>query len=271
MSDEKIPVPDFLNPGSTSEILIPSFLETSSSVPDDELKATVFACDGGAACESGVFQTCGNQCQGCQLATQCTGCQTTCEVSCQESCQKSCQNCQGASCQACQHACESACQSSVEACGGNCMNCEPVSQCSTACESTCQNCQGATCQTCQGCVYCMGCMSQCEYSSQRPENWSWSTSVAKDAPMQNNIGLTAAEWNNFTTRINQFLNYKSKSSVSFTAAVAGQPMRAAQFNAAINAIASMSPNTALPSSVTSGSPITAAVIEGIKNSLNSIT
>jgi fructose-1-phosphate kinase PfkB-like protein len=47
-------------------------------------------------------------------------------------------------------------------------------------------------------------------------------------------------------------------------------MTATQANQAVNAIKAMNPSVATPSTVGSGSPITAAFINGLANSLNSL-
>lgn len=176
---------------------IPSYL-SAAAVPS---VAASGGCDGSSACESGTFQSCSGQCQGCQVYTQCSGCQTTCEVGCQLTCQTSCQGCQGVSCQSCQSTCETSCQNCQGAscqtcqtgCQIACQNCQGVScqTCQSSCQSTCQNCQGSACQACQSsCQYtcqstcevscqncqgasCQTCQSACESQVQVVDNYAW--------------------------------------------------------------------------------------------------
>jgi len=216
------------------------------------------------ACQYSCQYTCESACQDtCE-----TSCQDTCQTSCQETCQISCQNCQGASCQTCQNCEGNACLTSCQNCEGACLTtCE--ASCQTTCLTYCQNCQGDSCLT-----YCMGCQDACQYYSQRPSNWSWSTTVKKGNKVSMVNGapayLTATEWNNFTSRINSFRSYKGKSTVTFTAAVKGKPMTAAQVNAAITAISAMSPSSPVPSQVTAGTKITAEFINALSAALNSL-
>lgn len=191
---------------------------------------------------------CTQNCQGCQTGCQ-VSCQTGCEVTtqCTSTCQKYCQNCQGVACQTCQTTCQYYCQDTCE------LNCQDY------CESYCQT----------GCQ--VSCQTGCQVAVQRPSNWTWSTSnITQGNAVTNMAYLTATEWNNFTARINSFRTYKGKSTVSFTAAVKGQQMTAAQANAAISAISEMNPSVAPPVTVSSGSPITAAFINGLASSLNSL-
>ena len=191
---------------------------------------------------------------------------------CTHMCEMFCEACEGASCQSCETYCESYCQTGCQtACQ---YGCEVT--CETGCQVSCQNCEGA-CETgCQvSCQNCEGaCETGCEVASQRPDNWTWSSTVASGATVGTYNGvpayLTAKEWNNFTARINSFRTYKKLSTVSFTSAVAGSSMTAAQVNSARTAINAMSPSVAVPAAVNQGQAITAAFINGLSNSLNSI-
>lgn len=199
---------------------------------------------------------------------------------CTHMCELFCEECEGAACQSCETYCESYCQTGCQtACQYGCeVTCETGCQvsCQSSCESSCQSCLGV-CQTgCQvSCQNCEGaCESGCEVASQRPSNWTWSSTVASGATVGTYNGapayLTAKEWNNFTARINSFRTYKKLSTVSFTSAASGSSMTAAQVNAARTAISAMSPPTSVPSAVSQGQAITAAFINGLSNSLNSI-
>jgi len=106
-------------------------------------------------------------------------------------------------------------------------------------------------------------------AASRPSNWAWESTVSRGAA----INLTAAEWNRFIDRIFAFAAYVGISPAVSPSAYyveQGTEMLASQFNAARAMINAMSPPTAAPSPVSPGGTITAAAINGLKNSLNSI-
>ena len=119
---------------------------------------------------------------------------------------------------------------------------------------------------------------------QRPDDWYWWSTVSVGSPIRHTISgsmvliqpLTANEWNAFIDRIKEFAEYKQVflSSTYLSNATNGvdswSPMLASQANAARYLINQLSPPTSVPSQVSSGSDITAAFINGLKNSLNSI-
>lgn len=117
----------------------------------------------------------------------------------------------------------------------------------------------------------------------RPSDWSWSSTVRKGAAMSyTKISdteyevhpLTASEWNRFIDRIFEFMEYKGISwsgSTSGFYVTRGTEMEAETVDLARQLIATMNPPTALPSAVSSNKKITAAYINGLKNSLNSIS
>lgn len=116
----------------------------------------------------------------------------------------------------------------------------------------------------------------------RPSNWSWTSQVSKGAVMNyTKISdtefevhpLTAREWNRFIDRIFEFMDYKGinySGNTSGFYVTAGTIMEADTVDLARQLIAAMNPPTALPSAIRSGGKITAAYINGLKNSLNSI-
>ena len=119
----------------------------------------------------------------------------------------------------------------------------------------------------------------------RPNNWSWSTTgISKGSSMAYTQSgttiivkpLTAKEWLAFMNRVKEFYTYKGKTvdSTYWNRAVngvtSGSPMTATQANSARYLISQLSPPTSVPASVSSGTVITAAFINGLKNSLNSI-
>lgn len=119
----------------------------------------------------------------------------------------------------------------------------------------------------------------------RPSNWSWSTTgISKGSSMAYTQSgttvtpkpLTAAEWLSFMNRVKEFYTYLGKTvdSTYWSRAVngvsSGSKMTATQANGARYLINQLSPPTSVPASVSSGTVITAAFINGLKNSLNSI-
>lgn len=115
---------------------------------------------------------------------------------------------------------------------------------------------------------------------ERPANWSWSSTVRKGASVPlTTIGeeqyeaayLTASEWNAFWDRLIEFARYKGLSVTGTPNRVsAGDPMLASQANDARTMISLLGPTVELPAEVSSGSKITAAFINGLANSLNSV-
>jgi hypothetical protein len=115
----------------------------------------------------------------------------------------------------------------------------------------------------------------------RPYNWAWDSTVVTGGSVPTVYSgsgllyrakyLTATEWNDFTERINDFREYKGLSSYSFTTVFSDEPMVYTQGNEARSAISAMSPPTPVPSAIISNSGMTSAFVNGLKNSLNSIT
>ena len=124
----------------------------------------------------------------------------------------------------------------------------------------------------------------------RPSNWSWPSHTA-DKPISSGSSmnyiqsgttvtptpLTAAEWLAFMNRIKEFYAYDNGKTVNSTywnnavnGVKSGSPMTATQVNSARYLISQLPIQTTLPSAVSSGGKITAAFINGLKNSLNSI-
>ncbi|WP_168120729.1 hypothetical protein [Paenibacillus sp. HB172176] len=105
----------------------------------------------------------------------------------------------------------------------------------------------------------------------RPEEFSWTYEKSKDE----NFNLTATEWNNLTSKINEFRAYRlgTNSSYSFTQAQTGSPFYAVMFNQAVNAINGInnpSPTISPPSTKMRGDIITASDINQLKFSINSV-
>ena len=115
---------------------------------------------------------------------------------------------------------------------------------------------------------------------ERPENWSWSSTVRKGASVPlTTVGekqyeaayLTASEWNAFWDRLIEFARYKGLSVSGTTNRVSpGDPMLASQANDARTMISLLEPTVELPAEISSESMITAEFINGLANSLNSV-
>ena len=113
----------------------------------------------------------------------------------------------------------------------------------------------------------------------RPSNWSWTSTVSKGSAMPytkngNTIyakPLTASEWNDFIDRIFEFFSYKgmavSGGGASDFYVTKGNQMNGGELEYAQQLIDTMSPPKATP---TRTNRVTAAYVNGLKNSLNSI-
>lgn len=119
--------------------------------------------------------------------------------------------------------------------------------------------------------------------AERPSNWSWTSTVSRGSTMPHWTSgtttycepLTASEWNRFIDRIFDFFEYVGIS-VSGGGAEnfyvsSGNRMYAGETDYARQLINEMDPPTSVPSAISSGRNMTAAYINGLKNSLNSIT
>ena len=105
-----------------------------------------------------------------------------------------------------------------------------------------------------------------EPSVPRPNNWSWWSNIYSDAP----ISITAAEYNAFTDRINQFREYKGLSRYNFTMASSGSIILASMVGQCSDAISAMDPVTSPPYAPYAGDEITARFFNRLMNALNSI-
>lgn len=101
----------------------------------------------------------------------------------------------------------------------------------------------------------------------RPEDWQWVTTVASGKA----IALTAQEWTDFCSRINEFRVYTGFPEYgAFVSVSPGTTISAEIVDHAVWAISAMGPPTSAPSGVSSGDTITAGFFNGLKNALNSI-
>jgi len=100
----------------------------------------------------------------------------------------------------------------------------------------------------------------------KPSSFSWYTTKSSGG----NFNLTASEWNDLCTKINDFRSYRNLSDYTFTRAYSGNSFTATQYNEARNAINVMNPSTSIPIYRNSGEIIYASDINGLRDSLNSI-
>lgn len=100
----------------------------------------------------------------------------------------------------------------------------------------------------------------------RPSNFSWTYAKVQGGT----FNLTATEWNNFTSRINAFREYKKLSDYSFTRAYSGNNFTAAMYNQARIAIQAISGYGTYIPTVTKGQQITAYMMNVLVSELNSI-
>lgn len=100
----------------------------------------------------------------------------------------------------------------------------------------------------------------------RPDNWAWTSAVSKGS----RIRLSAAEWNSFCARINEFRIYAGLSGYSFSTVQAGTLISAGLVNQARNAIGAVNGHGVLPSAAVKGGAVTAAFFNGLKDALNAI-
>lgn len=98
----------------------------------------------------------------------------------------------------------------------------------------------------------------------RPNDWTWSVTMTSGQP----VNITANEWNNFTTRINQFRFYMGLSNYTFTSVSSGYDIFAYQVNEAVNAINPMVTNPL--STQVSGGTAAASFMNLLRDRLNSI-
>lgn len=116
----------------------------------------------------------------------------------------------------------------------------------------------------------------------RPNNWSWTSTVSKGTEISytrtgDNITckpLTASEWNRFVDRVVAFAEYCDMSIPSNYGdswyVTKGTEMVATEVNYMHTLISYLPITVPLPAAAASNRGITAAFINGLKNSLNSI-
>lgn len=110
------------------------------------------------------------------------------------------------------------------------------------------------------------------YTKTRPQNFAWTNVKSSGSP----YNLTSSEWSSFLDRINEFREYKGLTPLTFGRSISSGAInnyvvpKASSFNAARNAINSMSPTVSPPSSVSTEQRIFASHFNTLRDSLNSI-
>lgn len=108
-------------------------------------------------------------------------------------------------------------------------------------------------------------------SGDRPSDWGWATVIASGAPVPTRAGVlapvTAAEWNAFCDRINEFRVYKGLEPYSFAAVGSGTSMSRAILSQAAAAIASI-PTAGTPPTVYNVT--SASFWRGLADALNAV-
>lgn len=94
-------------------------------------------------------------------------------------------------------------------------------------------------------------------------NWAIRTSGT-------NFNLTAKEWNDMTSKINAWRVYQKKSTLSFTVATTGDDLTATIFNQVVSGINTLNPPYSPAASVVKGEDVTAAKINRIGTSIDSL-
>ena len=120
-----------------------------------------------------------------------------------------------------------------------------------------------------------------EETAARPADWAWNSTVAVNAAVpvtQASDGtylakyLTAAEWDGFISRCIAFAKYLGMTVTGTQISTTpGTAMEASDVNAVIDLLNTMLPPVSPPAKVAAGDVISAATLNGLKNSLNSIT
>ncbi len=97
----------------------------------------------------------------------------------------------------------------------------------------------------------------------RPEDWSWSGIIWSGCPLEN---LTAAAWNRFTARVNEFRTYAGNGAYSFTQAVSGQTPLVTLFSEAEAAIRGTTGHGTVPT----GRELSMTYFDGLASALNAV-
>ena len=101
----------------------------------------------------------------------------------------------------------------------------------------------------------------------RPSDWVWTSIIASGK----DISITATEWNDFCSRINEFRDYDDLSPYNFDTVLKGDEISAVICNQACDAINDITGHGVLPSSVSKGDEIYAGFFTGLRDALNAVS
>lgn len=119
------------------------------------------------------------------------------------------------------------------------------------------------------------------WQSSLPAIWTWSSAIGGTlelTPTGDNTydvyPLTAIEWNNFLSRIEEWVDVLGTtlwvSDIQVATATKGSGMKASQAQAVVRLLKNLNPPTSPPNAPSSGGAITASFINGLATSLNSL-
>ena len=119
------------------------------------------------------------------------------------------------------------------------------------------------------------------WQSSLPAIWTWSSTIGGTlelTPTGDNTydvyPLTAIEWNNFLSRIEEWVDVLGTtlwvSDIQVATATKGSEMKASQAQAVVRLLKNLNPPTSPPNAPSSGGAITASFINGLATSLNSL-
>lgn len=100
----------------------------------------------------------------------------------------------------------------------------------------------------------------------RPSKFSWTYPKTSGG----NFNLTAREWNNFASNINDVRAFKGQNLYGFTQATTGTPLYAYMYNQAVTALSQMSYTIEPPPKKSTGDLIYASYLNTLVSSLNSV-
>ena len=99
----------------------------------------------------------------------------------------------------------------------------------------------------------------------KPTALNWATKVSTEP-----FSMTSSEWNTMTAKINEWRVYQESPEMSFTVAYSGNDLTASMFNQVVNAITALNPPFSPAATVSIGDDVTAAKMNRIRDSLNSL-
>lgn len=119
------------------------------------------------------------------------------------------------------------------------------------------------------------------WSAAKPAKWAWTSTIGGELTIKTDSSgakyvtpLTATEWNNFLARVCEWIDYQNAAYYptyyNDALATAGTTMTATQASACVKLMTPLNPPVSIPSAPSTNNPITAAFINGLASSLNSL-